>query len=157
VENDKDSRGVYAAWAAGFGALAALGLFCGLFLSPFVRVRAALAPLRPKSFGGITLPLTTSDFRHEARKALEHLGGPEAAARKLAMYLHAPKHLAPDRWCAALLLPKCGKHAVPALAGLLSDEDADLRSWAQRQLRIIEMVESAERKEREMLARKADG
>jgi len=141
------SKRVYALWAAGFGLLTALALFCWLLLAPFLQARdaidTALGRKEVQVFGtgpnAIRLPVTTTlsrTMRHQ-EDALRQLGGPQAAAPKLAVYLRAPRSLAPHRRTAVLLMSHCGELAVPALTRLLDDDEENIRWSAQMALKII--------------------
>ena len=50
------------------------------------------------------------------------LGGPEKAVPLLKAYVAGPRPAAVN--CAVIALGKCGKHAIPVLAGLLKDKHA---------------------------------
>jgi hypothetical protein len=51
-------------------------------------------------------------------EAIERLGGPRAAARKLRIYLSLPGWAAPNKACATRALGHCGPHGAPILVEL---------------------------------------
>ncbi len=67
------------------------------------------------------------EWKNRADEAVEALGGPQAAARKLSLYTSVPVSWAPNRDVAALMLWPCGEAGVPKLIALLRDPDADVR------------------------------
>ena len=72
-------------------------------------------------------------IQEEPRESKTVLGGEAAAVRKLRVYLAMPEKLAPKRMEAVYVLSSCGSRAVPLLAGLLGDSDAEIRciaAWA---------------------------
>mgnify|MGYP000940678314 CR=1 FL=1 len=67
-------------------------------------------------------------------EALDLLGGQEAAARKLAIYLRLPRRLASEQLWAVGVLGQCGPIAVPELVRLLRHEDGGMRAEAAEAL-----------------------
>ncbi len=65
---------------------------------------------------------------------MERLGGKERAARKLSLYLRAPKFMTTRRGRAAACLGWCGPVAVPHLIRCLGDEHENVRWEAARAL-----------------------
>lgn len=63
---------------------------------------------------------------NDGAACVAQLGGQDAAARKLAVYLKLPNWIATRKGCALELLPSCGKAAVPILLRLSREwEGAD--------------------------------
>jgi HEAT repeat protein len=102
-------------WGAALGTLIALGLFCWLFVAPYVQVRTALGRVQHDD-----------DYKSE----VERLGGHEVAAQKLSFYLRIPAGFTPNRWMAAEMLARCGPAAVQVLVRCLVDLDDRTRSAA---------------------------
>ena len=69
-----------------------------------------------------------------ARAAIEELGGPARAARRLGAYLRLPRWFAAHRHHAADVLGGCGAAGVGKLVRALADDDARVRAWAIRSL-----------------------
>jgi hypothetical protein len=116
------SRRVYVLWAVGFAFLAALGLFCLLVLLPIAEVRRVLESSNIP-------PPSCLIARAEAEPAITILGGSVPAARKLALYLRAPRwalrqhSFEGDREAASILLGHCGRPGLQRIVAMLESSD----------------------------------
>lgn len=116
-----------ALWAAGI--LLALGLvwFTGSLAVPAWQVRSAIREARPE----------TEFYKPAYEPLVRRLGGPEAAARKLGVYVSLPEKLASEKAVAIRALGACGPRAVPRLEGVLLRGGDDARRDAACALRWI--------------------
>jgi hypothetical protein len=126
-------RRVYAWWAVGLGLLAALGLFCWLFLKPFLETLAALAELAkvPRSS---MLSRDDGKFEEALLATIGRLGGERRAIRRLGLYTRMPERLAPEQGLAVELLGRCGPGAVPEILRVARHHDAQVRAKAMNGL-----------------------
>jgi len=125
------SMTIYVLWGVGLGLLLMLGLVCWLVVAPALEVRAALNQQYERPT--MSAPFPDVDVE-KCVNAVTRLGGPEAAARKLHLYLLLPKRSDPHRYRAALLLRLCGRAAGPDLIKLLKDRDVMVRHEAAQGL-----------------------
>jgi hypothetical protein len=103
-----------ALWTAGI--LLCLGLvwFVGVVAVPAWGVRAVL--------------VRASNMREEPGEyVIANLGGGQAAARRLGLYLRMPGFLVPHRRLAAGILGQCGYAATPELLQCVVDSDREVR------------------------------
>ncbi|HOX08536.1 MAG TPA: hypothetical protein PK280_19225 [Planctomycetota bacterium] len=111
------SRRIYVWWGVGFAFLGLLGLLCLSVGRPVIEVRRACEELMRAPMAGY--------FPEKAslEAAVARLGGPEQAARKISLYLRAPKRLAGDyQWTAGSVLGCCGKPGLRRLHELLASD-----------------------------------
>jgi HEAT repeat protein len=106
-----------ALWTIGILLVLGLAWFIGAVAVPFWQVRTALRRHQ-------------SSLR-EIEKEIGRLGGPEATARKISIFMHMPPWLvAQERMDALFLLYKCGKAGVSVLAAALDSPEAEIRDAA---------------------------
>lgn len=108
-----------ALWAAAAAGVAVCGWFAATLAIPMLQARSAV---RGCLAGRIT-----------EERAVENLGGPAAAAGRLALYLGKAWGPA-NRAQAAAILGCCGRAGADALAGALGDGDARVRRSAAEAL-----------------------
>ena len=110
-----------ALWSAAI--LLALGLawLVGALGTPYLQARSAIQRVRG---GG-----------DQATQAIKGLGTPEAAVRKLMMYIRLRERLAPEWHTAVTMLGQYGEAAVPSLESLMRDPDANMRLSAMFSIR----------------------
>jgi len=118
---ERKSRRLYWLWGIALTLLLGLALFCWLVVVPVWQVRR------------VTQEFATSGFRDgyfssskQAAPHIEDLGGAGPGARKLALYLRAPRwvegaHSKGHAYSTYVLLAYCGKDGLAELVGLLED------------------------------------
>jgi len=126
----KHSRRVYIYWGIALVLLLALGTFCWAVVVPVWQVRKAVIRCRLYKLD----QRGHRSFSSFAAEEVEGLGGANGAIRNILLYTRLPKRLAPYHDISVELLSCCGQRAVPALIGLLSDEDEHVRYHAARGL-----------------------
>ena len=109
------------AWLIGFCLLGLLFVFCWLFVRPYLEVRNAVDRWYDLPAGA------QWQVNRIVQREVERLGGPEAAARKLAFYIRLPKRVADGKSGAVVLLTGCGAEAVAYLLLLLEHSDSFVR------------------------------
>lgn len=102
-------------WGAGMLLFLGLAWCVGTIAVPVWRARKAIAIAQSNPRG-----LSWDQI-------IEQLGGPDAAAHCLGMYLRCPKRIAPRRWEATLMLGECGPPAVPVFLSFVRDKDGQRR------------------------------
>jgi HEAT repeat protein len=68
---------------------------------------------------------------------LRRLGGPEAAAKKLAIYYRMPDQLAPEKYVAVRMMSCCGEHALPGMVLALKDPHWKARKSAAAEIALV--------------------
>ena len=111
-----------------------LAVFIAVVVGPLLHTHEVLQEYREKYRAahptGIVLPggmpTLKPDEDRPSQEAVERLGGPERAKRRLLLYLRLPERFTPRKREAVRCLGFCGARAVPALVRTLGDEEADL-------------------------------
>jgi hypothetical protein len=131
-------------WGAALLFLALLGLGCWLVVLPARQAHVVVGEwgrsrLLP-SVGSVLNTTASPDYTplaigdpllvRSTAEAIDRLGGPEQAARKLALYARLPGCFASRREPAIELLGECGAPAIPALERLARASDPDVRKSA---------------------------
>ncbi len=119
-QGKKRSKRMYVLWAIALTLLVTTALFCWLVAAPVWRTRAVVARCRAELDD-------RCPNRDDIRKYVPQLGGPDAAAEGLWMYIVAPAWAAPHESLAIGLLPGCGEGGYERLKQLLADKDPNVR------------------------------
>ncbi len=134
VERTGPSRRAIIGWTAAMFTVLAVAWFVGAVVWPVWQVRSGLEDVGWFSSGPV-------DRIPGGDELVAKLGGPAAAASKLALYLRLPEFIAPDKECAVVVLGDIGpdaREAVPTLRALSARaKDKDLRYAASHALRRI--------------------
>ena len=118
-EKKPRSKRIYVYWGMPFALLLVLGLFCWLFLLPEQRLRGIVARCAENSE---IIP-----------RAIEDMGGPDAAVGELEGYLALSDGRSPHKETAVLMLIHCESAGVSVLAKCLRQRDPGVRvkaAWA---------------------------
>ena len=119
------SRRAIVGWTAGMFAALALAWFVGTVAVPAWRTAQVVSEQAALSSSG---SVGTPDWPG----AVETLGGPREAARRLRVYLSLPDAIAEDKGTAVDTLGSCGEAGLRVLLEFLAGDDAAVRAGAAR-------------------------